>query len=355
MKRTSTYTSVLEALGFERQRHNDPLRSKALRTAHTALACSYLGDEDRNYETFLSFQNRTKLDEERRKAEEERRQLKEEMAKMSKKEKLKILEKKKEEKRKNRTRKIVVPKKAKVPVLGPLVDVMVLIEEVDTGRYPSITRYQGKHKDYCCFCQEGGALYHCTVCRNSEHLECLTLKQDVHDPTPEDEFLCHVCIGKILCRRKRAEKRRMEKRVEVMGKAGVDGNDPEMMLTFPEGAPEMVVHDKSEEKQSATGTTGKQKVSEVKRVALSTSMSRDQKERMSGPADKNAVQVTRSKELACVQYGEKPGNMPHIQQCPVGGPGGLICCSACTASFSRMLTETAQEMEAQMIANCLVA
>ena len=36
-------------------------------------------------------------------------------------------------------------------------------------------------------------------------------------------------------------------------------------------------------------------------------------------------------------------------KCPTGGPGGLICCGACTASYSRFLSETAKEMEVQTL------
>jgi hypothetical protein len=37
------------------------------------------------------------------------------------------------------------------------------------------------------------------------------------------------------------------------------------------------------------------------------------------------------------------------EPCPDGGPGGLICCSYCTAAYSRFLVNTAKEMEAQSV------
>ena len=40
---------------------------------------------------------------------------------------------------------------------------------------------------------------------------------------------------------------------------------------------------------------------------------------------------------------------PTYTPCPNGGPGGLICCSYCTASYSRFLSNTAKEMEAQSV------
>ena len=40
---------------------------------------------------------------------------------------------------------------------------------------------------------------------------------------------------------------------------------------------------------------------------------------------------------------------PTYKPCPDGGPGGLICCSYCTAAYSRFLSNTAKEMEAQSV------
>jgi len=36
--------------------------------------------------------------------------------------------------------------------------------------------------------------------------------------------------------------------------------------------------------------------------------------------------------------------------CPNGGPGGLICCSTCTANYSQYLSQTQSDMEAQKTA-----
>ena len=33
--------------------------------------------------------------------------------------------------------------------------------------------------------------------------------------------------------------------------------------------------------------------------------------------------------------------------CPTGGPGGLICCSVCTATYSKYLSATFQDVERQ--------
>ena len=42
---------------------------------------------------------------------------------------------------------------------------------------------------------------------------------------------------------------------------------------------------------------------------------------------------------------------PTYAQCPEGGPGGLICCSHCTAAYSRLLSNTVKEMEAQSVSS----
>mmetsp|Transcript_7514 Transcript_7514/g.17219 ORF Transcript_7514/g.17219 Transcript_7514/m.17219 type:complete len:118 (-) Transcript_7514:47-400(-) len=39
-----------------------------------------------------------------------------------------------------------------------------------------------------------------------------------------------------------------------------------------------------------------------------------------------------------------------VEVCPMGGPGGLICCDYCTAAYSRVLSNTAKEMEIQSVA-----
>ena len=36
-----------------------------------------------------------------------------------------------------------------------------------------------------------------------------------------------------------------------------------------------------------------------------------------------------------------------IPKCPIGGPGGLICCSDCSSAFSGFLTDTARDAELQ--------
>jgi hypothetical protein len=39
------------------------------------------------------------------------------------------------------------------------------------------------------------------------------------------------------------------------------------------------------------------------------------------------------------------------QLCPMGGPGGLICCQTCASAYSGYLTQTANDIEVQTIHN----
>lgn len=97
--------------------------------------------------------------------------------------------------------------------LPPIIDTRALADEVDSGRYPSITRYKDEaHSDTCILCRDGGELMCCDFCRNAEHMSCIRLKFTVKDPEPDDDFMCHKCIQLILARRLRAEKRRLEKK-----------------------------------------------------------------------------------------------------------------------------------------------
>mmetsp|Transcript_438 Transcript_438/g.623 ORF Transcript_438/g.623 Transcript_438/m.623 type:complete len:154 (+) Transcript_438:1437-1898(+) len=95
---------------------------------------------------------------------------------------------------------------------------MVLAEEVDSGRYPSIKRYDRDHADECIVCKKGGTLLCCDFCSNATHFSCIRTKLVVKEPEPEDDFMCHKCIQYILQRRVRAEKRRLRKTNSALDK-----------------------------------------------------------------------------------------------------------------------------------------
>mmetsp|Transcript_10304 Transcript_10304/g.28436 ORF Transcript_10304/g.28436 Transcript_10304/m.28436 type:complete len:440 (+) Transcript_10304:26-1345(+) len=44
---------------------------------------------------------------------------------------------------------------------------------------------------------------------------------------------------------------------------------------------------------------------------------------------------------------QQTGPEPYKMLCPTGGPGGLICCSICTANYSKFMMETEQNLENQ--------
>ena len=112
-----------------------------------------------------------------------------------------------------------VPVISDLPVL-PVIDMQVLVDEADTGRYPSIQRLKGDNDEECKICkQQSGIMHKCAFCSHVVHLECMRTKVSVKAPEPEDDFMCYSCINYILCRRRRAEKRRFQKQEAALEKA----------------------------------------------------------------------------------------------------------------------------------------
>eukprot|EP00934_Nitzschia_sp_Nitz4_P004104 Nitzschia sp. Nitz4//scaffold390_size11914//842//8150//NITZ4_009014-RA/size11914-snap-gene-0.14-mRNA-1//-1//CDS//3329550186//4094//frame0 len=110
-------------------------------------------------------------------------------------------------KRRVSTKKSPPPKK-----LPPIIDTIALVDEVKSGRYRSIVQYTGDdHGDTCISCCDGGELLCCDYCPAAEHLACLRTRFTVKDPEPDDDFMCHKCISKVLLRRARAQKRQEER------------------------------------------------------------------------------------------------------------------------------------------------
>jgi hypothetical protein len=106
--------------------------------------------------------------------------------------------------------------------LPPMIDIQVFIEEVDSGRYPSMKRHQKKHDDVCALCRKkvvphfpstskAAKLLPCIYCQKSVHFHCAGTRYRLKYPEPNEEFMCHHCISKVCQMRRRAEKRRLEK------------------------------------------------------------------------------------------------------------------------------------------------
>mmetsp|Transcript_20254 Transcript_20254/g.31898 ORF Transcript_20254/g.31898 Transcript_20254/m.31898 type:complete len:175 (-) Transcript_20254:194-718(-) len=112
----------------------------------------------------------------------------------------------------------------------------------------------------------------------------------IRESEPHDMLMCHECIAVCMFRRSRAENRRMVKWQHELSKTGLE--------IAPEAA------SLKEEVNIQDGANGE----------------------------------TRAVEE------------PTFKPCPNDGPGGLICCSYCTAAYSRFLSNTAKEMEIQSIA-----
>jgi hypothetical protein len=135
--------------------------------------------------------------------------------------------KKKEEKKK---RKVVSrkPKDAPQKPLPPLVDVRVLVEECDSGRYPSMKRVGSdtKRGRKCAFCKRRNpnqVMHSCTYCPQVFHWSCARTRFTMKDPEPGDVTMCPKCIGLVQSRRLRAEKRRIERNnAEGPSLTGVD-------------------------------------------------------------------------------------------------------------------------------------
>ncbi|KAL7553566.1 hypothetical protein ACHAWF_016864 [Thalassiosira exigua] len=188
-----------------------------------------------------------------------------------------------------------------------VIDTNVLATECESGRYPTVNRFYGDHEEQCVVCNEPGEidspLIECDFCSNSVHQLCIDKRMIsrsgisaqvvVRENEPHETRLCHECIYLCVCRRSRAENRRLEKWQAELSKAGL------------ENAPE------------AARLTEEVNINEA----------------LGPPAGKT-----------------RGDDRPTYTPCPDGGPGGLICCSYCSAAYSRFLSNTTKEMEAQSVA-----
>ena len=177
------------------------------------------------------------------------------------------------------------------PAAPIIVDMRPLVEEVRGGRYPSMKVYNGERLNICFHCKtESDDVLDCEFCVNSEHLECLKSKVNIREPEVDDAFMCHRCLQTVISRRVRAEKRRIEKLNEA--------------------------------------TKKKEKLGESLAQA------------------KDAAKLKREVTWSQTEF---DNYIISYNKCPTGGPGGLICCGACTANYSKLLSDTAKEMEVQTV------
>jgi hypothetical protein len=185
-----------------------------------------------------------------------------------------------------------------------VIDTQVLASECDGGRYPTMNRFEGAHLVQCVLCvrvdaDDDDPLIDCDFCKNTVHQICLNKKMLNKDPPliireqePHDSLMCHDCIMYCIARRVRAESRRTSKWHYELSRVG---------LTHPDAA------------------------NLAQEVDLSNENNNNDSEKVDD-------------------------TLPIYSACPQNGPGGLICCAHCTASYSRFLSNTAKEMEAQSVA-----
>lgn len=94
------------------------------------------------------------------------------------------------------------------------IDTSVLVDEVEAGRYPSMKRNSSEviHETHCYICKSDTdrSKFRCQFCTHTIHRKCMLTRYIVKEPELDD-FMCSDCISYIHHRRKRAEKRRLEK------------------------------------------------------------------------------------------------------------------------------------------------
>ncbi|KAL7468222.1 hypothetical protein ACHAXS_008449 [Conticribra weissflogii] len=211
--------------------------------------------------------------------------------------------------------------KPKKPPL--VVDAQALAEECEAGRYPSISRFNGDHEGECVLCRKAdiypdayNPMIECDFCKNTAHQFCIDRKLLQRDPPvvtresePHDSLMCHDCISLCLNRRVRAEARRLAKWHHELSKTGL-GQD-----------------------NGALATARRRRKRGHDAASLEEEVNLEEVEDNSNIIDENIND-----------------DAPTYKPCSRGGPGGLICCASCAASYSRTLSNTAKEIEAQSVA-----
>ena len=220
---------------------------------------------------------------------------------------------------------------------GPMIDLNVLVEEVDAGRFPSMKRYEeDDHIDVCEICHETsddddrGPVYCCAFCSNAEHFSCLKSRYNTHEWDEDDDFMCHSCLATCLHRRHRAERRRLG---QIDDRKGKKKKTSTAQDDYDDGLAPMDINDDSN--------------------AYASGVNEDQQHQQSSatlempPLPMAASEPQRKSEIDLENVALQ---MP-APACPSGGPGGLICCSQCATSYSQILANTTKEMETQTVEN----
>jgi len=296
-----------------------------------------------------------------------------------------------------------------LPPLPVVVDIAVLVEDVDTGRYPSMKRYFGEHGAICDVCKKGGELFCCEFCPRTNHLLCLRTKITIRDPGSDDDFMCVKCAQQILNRRSRAERRRLTKMAIALKAAGelkpiVDEdnekeeekvhdldtlwdaqrkNDVEAMeladavYAAATAKKSSIAREKADESDinrkenvntddehsvnstnldstNATSTAPQTAVATVFSTSIQSPITEQEVKYLNShwkpikKLSKHRRRTAQRREVIWNPADDITSHIPTYKPCQKNGPGGLICCEDCTSSYSQFLSETTQEMETQI-------
>mmetsp|Transcript_38031 Transcript_38031/g.74490 ORF Transcript_38031/g.74490 Transcript_38031/m.74490 type:complete len:841 (+) Transcript_38031:1798-4320(+) len=191
----------------------------------------------------------------------------------------------------------------------PLVDLKNIAEELDEGNYESLPgRFYGDHMEECCVCRSSrGIVVCCEFCKNVTHRICAKKKINFKDSMgSEDDFVCHVCVRKVQHNRKRRNERRKVR----------------ARLRRP---PQF----ERQEKAPAAPVVGG--------GLVTTSAGRSFPSRRR--RRRGLVMDTFDEARYAVTYDE----------CPTGGSGGLLCCSACTTAYVPKMNQMSTLVEQRAI------
>lgn len=88
--------------------------------------------------------------------------------------------------RKARSKRVMVSKKKNCVVI----DTQVLAMECESGRYPTVTRFDGKHEELCTLCKKPGesAPIDCVFCKNTVHQVSKFVSHSEYLPSPWSTF-----------------------------------------------------------------------------------------------------------------------------------------------------------------------
>lgn len=281
-----------------------------------------------------------------------------------------------------------------------VVNLQELVDECNTGRYFSIVKYTGEHDTTCRLCKEGGDLLKCEFCHQTNHMACMKREMDIAPWAPNEDFMCTNCIRTVLGRRRRAnrrlEKARVlrEKRLELErqlreradtgdeeaqreldklakqpvrsprpyvprcqrkpppAKNPIPGDFPEPdisgLTVFPDPLAQL-------SKPSPTTADFQNKQSWPRLRERPTDISKFPLDLSAGGINSLSAggmsspgtDIAWNPNNAVSYFDENVGLS--APQCPKGGPGGLVCCEACTVSYALYLNQTTSEMDAHNV------